>query len=119
MPETPEETVISSNLLDELKNERLAKQEMVEEKEKNEEEKDEKDELDRFNDTTQEGIIDKSFYTRSMDLKKEDLMAGLDSDDEFDDSFKEDSKSIGKIIFIIILIMLLLGVIGYFVYTLI
>lgn len=113
MPSDPEETVISSNLLDELKEERLAKQENLDIDEKVLEDVSENDDED------DDGKIDKSFYTRSMDLKREDLVFDDDDNDSdvLDDSFKEGSTNVFKIILIIILTLVLLAIVGYCVYS--
>ena len=113
MPASPDETLISSNLLDELKNEKLSK--MEKEKALEAEAEDDDDELKKSN-------IDKSFYTHSMDLKKEDLLIENDDyeyEDELDDSFKEEKTSTFKIIVIVVLSLIVIGIIGYFVYKLI
>ena len=102
MPESPEETVISSNLLDELKNERLAKMELENSKKNLDEDSDDEISDDEIDDSN----IDKSFYTHSMDLKKEDLIIDLDAEEELDDSFKEEKSSVGKIVIIIILLLI-------------
>lgn len=57
--------------------------------------------------------IDKSFFTRSMDLKKEDLIS--DSDDEYDDSFQEKTSIVKKVL-IILVILLVLATIGFLIY---
>ena len=57
--------------------------------------------------------IDRSFFTRSMDLRKEDLI--LDDQEEADDSFKEKSSVLKKII-IALLIIAILAIIGYILY---
>lgn len=113
MPSNPDETLISSNLLDDLKNERLSKME-----------KDKSNDLedDDFNDDeiddTENSNIDKSFYTHSMDLKKEDLIVNNDAyDDELDESFKEEKTSKLKIIIIVVLSLLVIAIIGYCIYN--
>ena len=58
--------------------------------------------------------IDRSFFTRSMDLRKEDLILG-DQDEEIDDSFKEKSGVLKKIV-IALLIIAILAIIGYILY---
>ena len=58
--------------------------------------------------------IDRSFFTRSMDLRKEDLILD-DQDEEIDDSFKEKSGVLKKII-IALLIIAILAIIGYILY---
>ncbi len=58
--------------------------------------------------------IDRSFFTRSMDLRKEDLILD-DQDEEIDDSFKEKSGVLKKIV-IALLIIAILAIIGYILY---
>ena len=109
MPASPDETLISSNLLDELKNEKLAK---LEKESKNEHDSEELIEEEDLN-------IDKSFYTHSMDLKREDLVVDSDDNqdsDELDESFKEEKGNTGKIIIIVLLILLIIGIIGFCIY---
>ena len=110
MPESPDETLISSNLLDDLKNEKLSKME----KEKSMEVEDDEDD-----ENIEKTSIDKSFYTHSMDLKKEDLFINEEFEDdyEFDESFKEEKPSAVKIIVIIVLSLLVIGIIGFCIYN--
>ena len=79
LPEDDSDTLISKNLLEEIENGKL----------------------DDIDDDTKEQVentadldkgLDKSFYTRSMDLKREDLI--LDSDEEEIDKSFEDRKSV-------------------------
>lgn len=94
MPEDENETIISEEMLDEIKEnskiEDTNKIETTSELEKN---------------------IDKSFYTRSMDLKKEDLIFEKDeTEDDLDISFMDKKeKSIGRTIAIIMLVLLVVG----------
>lgn len=88
MPDDENEEVISKEVLD---NEDLKK---IKDKNANNDYKEEKEE------TT---LIDKSFYTRSMDLKKEDLIGKEDADNELDDSFVDKNKAKNKKIIIIML----------------
>ena len=112
MPESPDDSLISSNLLDELKNEKLSKME----KEKSlVSDESEEEAIDK-------SIIDKSFYTHSMDLKKEDLFTNEEfeyDEDELDESFKESKPSVVKIIVIIILSLVVIGIIGFCIYNVI
>lgn len=64
---------------------------------------------------TSEHQIDKSFYTRSMDLSVEDF--DFDSEDEEDHSFLEDTKmSISKKLIIVLFTLIVLSVIVYVIY---
>ena len=98
LPQDENETIISTKLLDEI----------------------EEGKLDEIDDDTMEQPentadlekgLDKSFYTRSMDLKKEDLV--LNNDEYDDDYLNEKKKNPLKIIITIIIIMLLLAIVGY------
>lgn len=66
------------------------------------------------NNDTAENQIDKSFYTKSMDLSEEDFDQELEEEDK---SFLESSKmSLSKKIVIIISIVLIVAIIGYVLY---
>ena len=67
---------------------------------------------------TKEEELDDSFYTKSMDLKKEDLVIDRSElDDEIDESFKEGNGNLIKNIALIILVIAVLGIVGYIVYN--
>ena len=80
--------------------------------------------IDEIDDDTKEEIkttkdlekgLDKSFFTKSMDLKREDLI--LDGDE--DTSFVDEKGNILKKILIIILVLVVLGAIGFAIYKII
>lgn len=103
MPDDEDDSVISKNLLEEL----------------------EQGSSDDIDDDTIEQVentedletgLDRSFYTRSMDLKREDLILKKD-EEELDESFADDSGSTARTIIIIILALLVIGSIGYIIYN--
>lgn len=98
MPETDEEPVISQEFLQSLDIEDVKKDEDTKE-------------------LTLDTTIDRSFYTRSMDLKKEDILPSLDDeeiDEETDESFEDDMKlPAWKLVLIILSVALVLGVLTY------
>lgn len=121
LPLDEDETIISKEMLDELEkedNKEIIIDDNLDIKNEDEDTKDiEDDDKDTANklDTTSEleKTIDKSFYTRSMDLKKEDLIFEND-DNELDESFiDEKGSSIGKIIGIALLVLFVVGVVIY------
>lgn len=95
MPTALEETVISSDILEELKNNPV-----VEKKEDNEEES--------------KIVLDESFYTKSMDLSKEDLILEEDEEEEL---FEEEKglPTWAKVIITAVVLSLII-VIGFVVY---
>ena len=102
LPQDENETIISTKLLDEIEDGKI-------------------DDID--DDTTEqvqntkdlETGLDKSFYTRSMDLKREDLILNKDENDSDDDEedLKDDKKSPLKRIITTIIIVLVLILVGY------
>lgn len=110
LPTDDEEPVISQDFLSEL-----------EVNLNTEEENSDKDKSDDLESTFEKGL-DKSFFTKSMDLKKEDILSEAavkdnNIDDEIDESFREDGKTnAGKVILIIFLVLLVLGAIGYVIF---
>ena len=101
LPQDESDTLISKTLLEEIENGRV----------------------DDIEDDTKEQIgstaelekgLDKSFYTRSMDLKKEDLI--IPQDDEDDTSFEEEKEGPLRVIIGILLILIVLGIVGYIFY---
>lgn len=102
LADTNSNTVISKDLLDEIETGRI-----------DDIEDDTKEQFENTSDL--EKKLDDSFYTRSMDLKKEDLVF---KNDELDDSFEDDEK-VGtlKAIVGIFLILIVLGVVGYIFYN--
>lgn len=93
LPSEESETLVSKQLLEEIE---------------------EADAIDKnsFEEDTAEHEIDKSFYTKSMDLSEEDF----DLDEE-DRSFLEDAKmSSSKKILIILFVLVVLGIIGFIIY---
>lgn len=102
LPKDENDTLISKNLLEEIENGKI----------------------DDIDDDTKEQVentadlekgLDKSFYTRSMDLKREDLILKSDEDEQ-DTSFDEEKEGPLKIIVGILLIMMVLAVVGYIFY---
>ena len=102
LPKDENDTLISKNLLEEIENGKI----------------------DDIDDDTKEQVentadlekgLDKSFYTRSMDLKREDLILKSDEDEQ-DTSFDEEKEGPLKIIVGILLIMMVLTVVGYIFY---
>lgn len=81
--------------------------------------------VDEIEDQTQEqsentGTIEKgldtSFYTRSMDLKKEDLIVPSDENEENDLSFEDEKEGPLKVVVTIVLVLLVLAIVGYIFY---
>ena len=62
-----------------------------------------------------ENGLDKSFYTRSMDLKREDLILGND-EEEMDTEFDEKNHTVLKIIITIVITLIVIGAIGFVIY---
>ncbi len=62
-----------------------------------------------------ENGLDKSFYTRSMDLKREDLILGND-EEEMDTEFEEKNHTTLKIILTILITLIVIGAIGFVIY---
>ena len=98
LPDKEDETLVSNEMLEEIK--RI------------------KDEETKPLPEVESDELDDSFYTRSMDLRKEDLIAKTEAiiDEEIDESFKEGKGSIIKNIAIIMLVILVIGIIGYIIY---
>lgn len=102
LPQDDNDTLISKTLLEEIENGRV----------------------DDIEDNTKEQIettaelekgLDKSFYTRSMDLKKEDLIIPEDEEDS-DLSFEKEKEGPVRVIVGILLILIVLGIVGYIFY---
>jgi len=102
LPQDESDTLISKNLLEEIENGKL----------------------DDIDDDTKEQIentadletgLDKSFYTRSMDLKREDLILKSD-EEEVDNSFEDEKTNPVKVFIILLLILIVLGIIGFVLY---
>ena len=113
LPTEEDETIISKELLESIEDtEDIA----LEKNKVNEDsDKEDSDKEDFLKDTTNEMEIDRSFYTKSMDLSKEDFE--IDDDDSDDDSFLEESKmSTTKKIFLVCFIVLVIAIVGYIVY---
>ena len=113
LPTEEDETIISKELLASIEDtEDIA----LEKNKVNEDsDKEDSDKEDFLKDTTNEMEIDRSFYTKSMDLSKEDFE--IDDDDSDDDSFLEESKmSTTKKIFLVCFIVLVIAIVGYIVY---
>lgn len=98
MPETEEEPVISTDFLESLD---LAKEEQ------------EANEPNDDKEMTLETTLDDSFFTKSMDLRKEDIIQDEEVENMVDESFKEEKMATWKIVLIIVLITIVLGLLGY------
>lgn len=95
MPATEEEPVISQDFLESL---------------------DLNQKIDDTKELTLETTLDDSFYTRSMDLKKEDIISTqeLDKiDNEIEDSFNDDKIALWKVVITILSVVALIGLIIY------
>ena len=113
LPTEEDETIISKELLASIED---TEDISLEKNKVNEDsDKEDSDKEDFLKDTTNEMEIDRSFYTKSMDLSKEDFE--IDDDDSDDDSFLEESKmSTTKKIFLVCFIVLVIAIVGYIVY---
>jgi len=100
MPETEEEPVISTDFLESL--------DLAKEQDENTGESEEKE-------MTLETTIDHSFFTKSMDLSKEDIIPDDEVENMVDESFKEEKMATWKVILIIVLITIVLGLLAYIV----
>lgn len=60
--------------------------------------------------------LDTSFYTRSMDLKKDDLIMPSDQEDGEDLSFEDEKEGPLKVVVTIVLVLLVLAIVGYIFY---
>ncbi len=118
LPTEEDETIISKELLSSIEDTEdiaLEKNKVNEDSDKENSDKEDSDKEDFLKDTTNEMEIDRSFYTKSMDLSKEDFE--IDDDDSDDDSFLEESKmSTTKKIFLVCFIVLVIAIVGYIVY---
>lgn len=118
LPTEEDETIISKKLLSSIEDTEdiaLEKNKVNEDSDKEDSDKEDSDKEDFLKDTTNEMEIDRSFYTKSMDLSKEDFE--IDDDDSDDDSFLEESKmSTTKKIFLVCFIILVIAIVGYIVY---
>lgn len=118
LPTEEDETIISKELLASIEDTEdisLEKNNANEDSDKENSDKEDSDKEDFLKDTTNEMEIDRSFYTKSMDLSKEDFE--IDDDDSDDDSFLEESKmSTTKKIFLVCFIVLVIAIVGYIVY---
>ena len=118
LPTEEDETIISKELLSSIEDTEdiaLEKNKVNEDSDKENSDKEDSDKEDFLKDTTNEMEIDCSFYTKSMDLSKEDFE--IDDDDSDDDSFLEESKmSTTKKIFLVCFIVLVIAIVGYIVY---
>ena len=95
MPMTEEEPVISSEFLESL---------------------DLNQKMDDTKELTLETTLDDSFYTRSMDLKKEDIISTQELnkiDEEVDESFKEDKIALWKVVITILSVVVIIGLVIY------
>ncbi len=98
MPETEEEPIISTDFLESL--------DLAKEQEDNTSVQDEKE-------MTLETTLDNSFFTKSMDLSKEDIIPDEEVENMVDESFKEEKLAGWKVALIIVLITIVLGLLGY------
>lgn len=102
LPQNESDTLISKTLLEEIENGRV--------------DDIEDDTKDQTSTTAElEKGLDKSFYTRSMDLKKEDLIVSED-EDSADTSFEEEKEGPLRVIVGILLILIVLGIVGFIFY---
>ena len=109
LPQDEEETLISTALLDEI--EKGTANEIDDDtKEVNENTKEQIETTEEL-----EKGLDKSFYTRSMDLKKEDLILKDEIHDE-DDDYEDESHSGLKTFITVITVLLIIAVVGYIFY---
>lgn len=98
------DTFVSKKLLDEIEN-----------GSNDEIDDDDTKEQSENTDSIEKGL-DTSFYTRSMDLKKEDLIMPSDENEETDLSFEDEKEGPLKIIVTIVLVLLVLAIVGYIFY---
>ena len=102
LPQNDSDTLISKTLLEEIEN---GKVDDIDD-----------DTKDQSSNTSEiEKGLDKSFYTRSMDLKKEDLIVP-ENEEENDTSFEEEKEGPLKIVVGILLILIVLGIVGFIFY---
>ena len=106
LPTEDSETIISKQLLDELENTKDSTDLLDSSNDNN------KDIEDSDSDDDDENQIDKSFYTKSMDLSEEDF-----EQDEEDKSFIDSSNSSNvKKIVTVVLVLLIIALIAYVIY---
>lgn len=98
------DTFVSKKLLDEIEN-----------GSNDEIDDDDTKEQSENTDSIEKGL-DTSFYTRSMDLKKEDLIMPSDENEETDLSFEDEKEGPLKVIVTIVLVLLVLAIVGYVFY---
>ena len=105
LPTEDSETIISKQLLDELENTNNSTDLLDSSNDNNKD-------IDDSDDVEDENQIDKSFYTKSMDLSEEDFEL-----DEEDKSFIDSSNSSNvKKIVTIVLVLLIIALIAYVIY---
>ena len=102
LPDSEDEETVSGDLMSDLVDEKTYKK-LEETKEQVE------------NTADLENGLDKSFYTRSMDLKREDLILGND-EEEMDTEFDEKNHTVLKIIITIVITLIVIGAIGFVIY---
>ena len=102
LPDSEDEETVSGDLMSDLVDEKTYKK-LDETKEQVE------------NTADLENGLDKSFYTRSMDLKREDLILGND-EEEMDTEFDEKNHTALKIIITIVITLIVIGAIGFVIY---
>ena len=96
------DTFVSKKMLDEIENDS-----------NDDTDDDTKEQIENTSDL--EKGLDTSFYTRSMDLKKEDLiLPASDSDDDL--SFDDEKEGPLKVVITIVLVILVLAIVGYVFY---
>ena len=104
MPATEEEPVISKEFLESLDLSQIS--DTVKENEK----------IDDTKELTLETTLDDSFFTKSMDLKKDDIIEKNDTNVEIDDSYDDTEKiPVWKVILIIALISAVIAILTYIV----
>ena len=103
LPDSEDEETVSRDLLEDINDAKLNEDNLEFTKEQVE------------NTADLENGLDKSFYTRSMDLKREDLILNSD-EEEMDDTFEDKNAGMLKIIVIILIITVIVGLLGYLVF---
>ena len=108
LPDSDDEETVSRDLINEISDAPVKMDESDDEKEYT------KDQVENTADL--ENGLDKSFYTRSMDLKREDLILNDDEEEPEDDSYEDGKNSVFKIILTIVIVTVLVAVFAYVIY---
>ncbi len=126
MPTKLGESVVSGELLNEIQDkmnetveetketteEEIEEEESEEKEEENEEETEEGTSSKELEDTkTEENVVDRSFYTDSMDISRSDIMRGVEKEE--DELFVDDKKSRiwVKIFVLVVVLFLIVGIV--------